>query len=111
VQYTAASYAQLPLAAAVPGALRPRRIGALPLPATGSGRAEGDGGFPAPSRFALESDDPARARVFEPAFRRVGDTFARLRRFQQARLNLQLLYTLVTVLVLSALLLLHRGSR
>jgi hypothetical protein len=40
----------------------------------------------------------------------VGDWFGRLRSFQQARLNLQLLYTVVTVLVLSALLLLHGRS-
>jgi formate hydrogenlyase subunit 3/multisubunit Na+/H+ antiporter MnhD subunit len=97
VQYTAASFGALALGAAVPAALRP------------GARAEPpEGIFPQGARFALEADDPARARVFEPAFVRVGEWFGRLRRFQQARLNLQLLYTVLTVLVLSALLLLHR---
>jgi len=97
VQYTAASYSELALRALVPGALRPRPSIVPPA-----------GPFPAPSRFSQSADDPATARVFAPAFGRVAGWFARLRRFQQARLNLQLLYTLATVLVLSALLLLHR---
>lgn len=98
VQYTAASFAELALGAGAPRALRPRADAVPPAP----------GPFPAAARFALAADDPARARVFEPAFRRVGEWFSGLRRFQQARLNLQLLYTVATVLVLTALLLLHR---
>lgn len=98
VQYTAASFAELALRTGAPLALRPRAL-ATPLP---------PGPFPASARFALEAEDPARVRVFEPAFRRVGEWFSRLRRFQQARLNLQLLYTVATVLALTALLLLHR---
>jgi len=97
VQYTAASYAQLALRAVIPAPLRPRR-NVLP-PA---------GPFPRGATFALDGEDPATARIFGPTFARVADGFGRLRRFQQARLNLQLLYTLVTVLALSALLLLHR---
>jgi hypothetical protein len=97
VQYTAASYAQLALRAVVPAPLRPRR-NVLP-PA---------GPFPRGATFALDGEDPATARIFGPSFARVADGFGRLRRFQQARLNLQLLYTLVTVLALSALLLLYR---
>ena len=97
VQYGAAAYSELAIRALVPVVLRPRASVAPPA-----------GLFPAPSRFSLSSDDPASARVFAPAFARVGEWFARLRRFQQARLNLQLLYTVATVLVLSALLLFHR---
>jgi NADH:ubiquinone oxidoreductase subunit 5 (subunit L)/multisubunit Na+/H+ antiporter MnhA subunit len=97
VQYGAAAYSELAIRALVPVVLRPRASVAPPA-----------GPFPAPSRFSLSSDDPASARVFAPAFARVGEWFARLRRFQQARLNLQLLYTVATVLVLSALLLFHR---
>jgi hypothetical protein len=97
VQYTAASYAQLVLDAAVPRALRPRVEIAPP-----------SGPFPEAAALAISSGDPARTRLFEPAFRAVGDRFARLRRFQQSRLNLQLLYTVVTVLALSALLLVYR---
>ncbi len=97
VQYTAASYAELALGALVPAALRPR-VTIAPL----------DGPFPAPVRLTLRADDPATARVFAPAFARVGEWFARMRKFQQARLNLQLMYTVATVLALSALLFLHR---
>jgi formate hydrogenlyase subunit 3/multisubunit Na+/H+ antiporter MnhD subunit len=99
VQYTAASYAELALRAASPRPLRPR---------VGLGAPEGP--FPASAGFRLDSDDPARARLFEPAFARVAEWFSRLRRFQQARLNLQLVYTVATILVLSALLFLHRRS-
>jgi formate hydrogenlyase subunit 3/multisubunit Na+/H+ antiporter MnhD subunit len=99
VQYTAASFAELALRATAPRALRPRARVARPA-----------GLFPAGARFALAPEDPARERLFAPAFVRLGEWFSRLRRFQQARLNLQLLYTVATILALSALLLLHRGG-
>jgi formate hydrogenlyase subunit 3/multisubunit Na+/H+ antiporter MnhD subunit len=95
-QYGAASYAELAVRAIVPAVLRPHREVLPPA-----------GPFPGPSRFALTAPDPASARVFAPAFARVAETFARLRSFQQARLNLQLVYTLATVLALSALLVLY----
>jgi len=98
IQYTAASFSELAVRSASPRSLRP----ALSLVAP-------SGPFPAVARFATEADDPARVRVFEPAFARAAEWFGRLRRFQQARLNLQLLYTVATILVLSALLLLHRS--
>jgi hypothetical protein len=69
------------------------------------------GVVPRRAALHLHADDPARARLFDPVFGKVVDGFSRLRRFQQARLNLQLLYTLATVLALTLLLLLHRGSR
>ncbi|WP_242341527.1 MULTISPECIES: proton-conducting transporter membrane subunit [Anaeromyxobacter] len=97
VQYTAASLSELALAAIAPRALRPVETPARP-----------EGLFPRRVRYAQEADDPARARVFEPAFRAVGEWFGRLRHFQQSRLNLQLLYTVLTVLALSALLLFHQ---
>ncbi|HET8542422.1 MAG TPA: proton-conducting transporter membrane subunit [Anaeromyxobacter sp.] len=97
VQYGAAAYAELAVRALVPAALRPRA--ALEPPS---------GPFPAASRFSLSGEDPATARVFAPAFARIAEAFARLRRFQQPRLNLQLAYTVATVIALSALLLLHR---
>jgi formate hydrogenlyase subunit 3/multisubunit Na+/H+ antiporter MnhD subunit len=98
IQYTAASYAELAARSVSPRTLRPRLAVEPP-----------SGVFPAAGRFGTEADDPARARVFEPAFARVAEWFGRLRRFQQARLNLQLLYTVVTILILSALLLLRRS--
>jgi len=97
VQYTAASYAEIAVRAAAPRPLQPRARVEAPT-----------GLFPRRARFGLDVQDPARARVFEPAFRRVAEWFARLRQFQQARLNLQLLYTVATILALSALLFLHR---
>jgi formate hydrogenlyase subunit 3/multisubunit Na+/H+ antiporter MnhD subunit len=97
MQYTAASYAQLALGAAVPPALRPRAALAAP-----------EGTFPGPARLALDGADPGRTRLFEPAFRAVADRFARLRWLQAGRLNLQLLYTVLALLGLTALLLLHR---
>jgi formate hydrogenlyase subunit 3/multisubunit Na+/H+ antiporter MnhD subunit len=99
VQYGAASFAEAVLAAAAPRVLRPRADVTRPA-----------GLFPRAGRFAQDGDDPARARLFEPLFARVGDLFSRLRGFQQARLNLQLLYTVLTVLALSALLLLHERA-
>ena len=100
VQYTAASFAEIALGAAAPGALRPAVRARAP-----------EGPFPAAAHLALEGDDPARVRVFEPAFRQVAEWFGRARSFQQARLNLQLLYTVATLLALSALLFLHGGFR
>ena len=99
VQYTAASFAEIALADATPRVLRPAVRTRAP-----------EGLFPPGASLALEADDPARVRVFEPAFRRVAEWFGRARGFQQARLNLQLLYTLATLLALSALLFLHGGS-
>jgi hydrogenase-4 component B len=99
VQYTAASFAELAVGTATPRALRPRVTVTPP-----------EGPFPAAGALALDGDDPARVRVFEPAFRRVAEAFGRVRSFQQARLNLQLLYTLVTLLALSALLLVVHGG-
>ncbi len=98
VQYTAASFSELASASVSPRVLRPTV--AVEHPA---------GPFPPAASFAMEADDPARARVFEPAFARAAEWFGRLRRFQQARLNLQLLFTVATILVLSALLLLRRS--
>jgi hypothetical protein len=70
------------------------------------------GPFPssAAARLAIEADDPARARLFEPIFLALGRWFGRLRSFQQSRLNLQLLYTVVTLLALFALLAFHGSS-
>jgi hypothetical protein len=58
-----------------------------------------------------EADDPARTRLFDPAFRRFGERMSRLRRFQAQRLHLQLLYTLLALLALGAGLALRGGWR
>jgi hypothetical protein len=91
MEYTASSYAQLFLFAVAPRPLQPRGRVAPPR-----------GIFPAAASLATDPQDPARARLFDPLFTRLGDRFARLRRFQADRLNLQLFYTVLTVLALGA---------
>ncbi|HET8723363.1 MAG TPA: proton-conducting transporter membrane subunit [Anaeromyxobacteraceae bacterium] len=91
MEYTASSYAQLFLSSLVPRALRPRAHLQPPR-----------GAFPGKGTFRTESQDPARTRLFDPLFRVAGDRMSRLRRFQAGRLNLQLLYTLLTLVGLLA---------
>ncbi len=87
--YTASSYSQLLLTSLVPRLLRPRVHLQAPR-----------GIFPGRASFRTDPQDPARTRLFDPIFRVLGDRMSRLRRFQAGRLNLQLLYTVVTVLAL-----------
>ncbi|HVP67564.1 MAG TPA: proton-conducting transporter membrane subunit [Anaeromyxobacteraceae bacterium] len=91
MEYTASSYAQFLLAGLVPRSLQPRTRFAPP-----------HGLFPRTSSFRTEPQDPARTRLFDPLFRGLADRMSRLRRFQAGRLNLQLLYTLATLLALLA---------
>jgi formate hydrogenlyase subunit 3/multisubunit Na+/H+ antiporter MnhD subunit len=91
MEYTASSYAQLFVTGLVPRPLRPRVHLQAPR-----------GVFPGKGAFRTDSQDPARTRLFDPLFRVLGDRMSRLRRFQAGRLNLQLLYTLVTLVVLLA---------
>jgi len=89
MEYTASSYAQLLLSGLVPRALQPRVRLKPPR-----------GVFPGASSLGTEAQDPARTRLFDPLFRGLGERMSRLRRFQAGRLNLQLLYTLVTLVAL-----------
>jgi hypothetical protein len=89
MEYTASSYSQAFLTALVPRSLRPRAHVEAPR-----------GVFPGKGTFRTDSQDPARTRLFDPLFRVLGDRMSRLRRFQAGRLNLQLLYTLVTLVAL-----------
>lgn len=93
MQYTGASFGQLFLSRLAPRWFQPRgRIvpprGVLPARATAS--------------FTVQ--DPARTRLFDPVFRAVAGRASRLRRYQAQRLNLQLLYTVATLLAFAALL-------
>jgi formate hydrogenlyase subunit 3/multisubunit Na+/H+ antiporter MnhD subunit len=97
MEYTASSYAQLFLFGIAPRWVQPR--GRLVPPS---------GLFPARASLVNHAQDPARARLFDPMFARLADRCARLRRFQAARLNLQLFYTVLTVLALGAALWLRR---
>ena len=89
MEYTASSYSQLFLSGLVPRALRSRVHFQSPR-----------GIFPRKGSFRTDAQDPARTRLFDPLFRELGDRMSRLRRFQAGRLNLQLLYTLLTLVVL-----------
>jgi hydrogenase-4 component B len=97
--YTASSYSQLILSGMVPRALRPRVHVQAPR-----------GLFPGRASFRTDPQDPARTRLFDPLFRAFGERMSRLRGFQAGKLNLQLLYTVVTLLALLAVLAL-RGAR
>ena len=96
MQYTGASFAQLFLSGLAPRAFQPRGRVVPPR-----------GVLPGRASMALEVRDPARARLFDPLFRAVGSRASRLRRYQAGRLNLQLLYTVATLLALAALLVLR----
>ena len=98
--YTASSYSQLLLTGLVPLWLRPRVHLQAPR-----------GIFPGRASFRTDPQDPARTRLFDPLFRVLGDRMSRLRRFQAGRLNLQLLYTVVTVLALLVALAFRGGLR
>ncbi len=91
MEYTASSYGQFLLSGMVPRTLRPRIHLQPPR-----------GIFPTGGAMRSESDDPARTGLFDPLFRRTADRMTRLRSFQAQRLNLQLLYTLLTLLALGA---------
>jgi formate hydrogenlyase subunit 3/multisubunit Na+/H+ antiporter MnhD subunit len=96
MQYTGASFGQLFLSGLAPRAFQPGGrivppVGVLP------GRAT--------ARFELR--DPARARLFDPLFRAIAERANRMRSYQAQRLNLQLLFTLATLVVLVALLVLR----
>jgi hydrogenase-4 component B len=97
MEYTGSSYAQLFLFELAPRWLRPR--GRIVSP---------KGIFPPVASLRTDPQDPARARLYDPLFAQLGDRFARLRRFQADRLNLQLFYTVLTVLGLGAALWLRR---
>jgi hydrogenase-4 component B len=100
MEYTASSYSQLMLSGLVPGPLRPRIHLQAPR-----------GIFPGKASLRTEPQDPARTRLFDPLFRVLGDRMSRIRRYQAGRLNLQLLYTVVTLLALLAAMALREWLR
>jgi len=95
MQYTGSAFAQFFLSGLAPRMLQPRGRVVPPK-----------GVLPARANARFEAKDPARTRLFDPIFRALGDRASRLRRYQAQRLNLQLLYTVATLLALAALLVL-----
>jgi hydrogenase-4 component B len=96
MQYTASSFGEAFLSWLAPRALQPR--GRVTPPS---------GVLPARADARFEIEDPARVRLFDPLFRLAADRASRLRRYQSSRLNLQLVYTVATLLALAALLVLR----
>jgi formate hydrogenlyase subunit 3/multisubunit Na+/H+ antiporter MnhD subunit len=96
MQYTATSFAQAFLSGVGPRAFQPR--GRLTPPR---------GVLPQAASIRFETSDPARSQLFDPVFRAIGDRASRLRRYQADRLNLQLVYTVATLLALALFLVLH----
>ncbi len=96
MQYTASSFAQAFLSWVAPRAFQPRGRVVPPR-----------GVLPRGASVRFESKDPARSWIFDPVFRAIGDRASRLRRYQADRLNLQLVYTVATLLALALFLVLH----
>ena len=69
--------------------------------------AKNGGVLPRAASVQFEITDPARVHLFDPIFRAIGDRASRLRRYQADRLNLQLVYTVATLLALALFLVFH----
>lgn len=88
MQYTGSSFAELLADHLLPRSLRPRSSRKAPL-----------GLFPSAIRFATESPDPLSRGVYEPFFDRWANRFTRLRILQQGKINVYLVYVMVTVVL------------
>jgi hydrogenase-4 component B len=86
MQYTGRSFAEMMAEHLLPRFLRPRTIRRLPR-----------GLFPTEADFGADCPDPLAERVYEPFFRRWAERFARLRILQQGKVNVYLLYIVLTV--------------
>ncbi|MBI3466852.1 MAG: oxidoreductase [Planctomycetes bacterium] len=88
MQYTGRSFAEMLTEHLLPRFLMPRT------------RREGPRGlFPSRGDFAAECPDPVSRRVYEPFFRRWADRFSRLRILQQGKVNVYLVYIVLTVVL------------
>ncbi|MBI3987818.1 MAG: hypothetical protein HY343_12905 [Lentisphaerae bacterium] len=88
MQYTASSFAQ-PLADLFLFFLRTRKHARTP-----------DAVFPGASRFDTETPDVSRETVYRPLFEFVAQMLGRFRVFQEGRIQVYVLYIVVTLLVL-----------
>jgi len=88
MQYTAASFAQ-PLTDLFHDVLRPRRHAKLPA-----------GFFPANASWETHPEDMAREQVYRPLFALVERAAVQLRRLQEGRVQVYLLYMALTLLIL-----------
>jgi hypothetical protein len=88
MQYTASSFAQ-PLTSLFAGLLRGR-----------AARRDPEGYFPREGRLHTETPDAARAWLFDPLFRGVARALERLAWLQAGRVQLYVLYLVLTLLAL-----------
>jgi hypothetical protein len=88
MQYTASSFAR-PLTLLFGGFLRTRTTRVAPA-----------GPFPQQAALATETPDVFRDALFSPAFRMVSGALAKLRWLQHGRVQLYVLYILLTLVVL-----------
>lgn len=88
MQYTGRSFSEMMADHLLPRFLRPRTKCQAPR-----------GLFPAQGDFKSESPDPFRTKGYEPFFRRWARRFVRLRILQQGKINIYLIYVVLTVVV------------
>lgn len=88
MQYTAASFAQ-PLTDLFQDVLRPKRDVKLP-----------SGFFPENASWETHPEDMAREQMYRPVFNFIERVFAKIRRLQEGRVQVYLLYMAITLLVL-----------
>jgi hydrogenase-4 component B len=88
MQYTGRSFAEMMAEHLLPRFLMPRT------------RRQGPRGiFPSAGDFAAECPDPVSQRMYEPFFRRCGERFSGLRILQQGKVNIYLVYIVLTVVL------------
>ncbi len=90
MQYTATGFAQ-PLTSGVQAILRPQVDARLP-----------QGVFPAAASYESHTPDMARARLYDPLFRRLADGLGWFRWLQQGRVHWYVLYIVVVLMGLLA---------
>lgn len=88
MQYTASSFAQ-PLIETFALLLQTRRVVAAP-----------HGLFPKHAKFQTKADDPYQSYIFRPLFQTIARALSSLRPLQQGRVQIYVLYIVVTLLVL-----------
>lgn len=88
MQYTGRSFAEMIAEHLLPRFLRPRVK-----------REKPQGLFPSRGNFTAECPDPVSRKMYEPFFRRWAERFSRLRILQQGRVNVYLVYIVLTVVL------------
>jgi hydrogenase-4 component B len=88
MQYTGQSFVEMTTELLLPRWIRPRTMRQAPR-----------GVFPSKSDFGSERPDPFSEKIYEPFFRRWAERFSRLRILQQGKVQVYLVYIVVTVVL------------